>query len=196
MKDDLEDNKDIAEQATYEDEASKASRTVTIPLKEYDEIKREEGFIKNQTFIEVILIHMINKILIANRGEIAVRIIRTCREMGIKTVAIFSEIDRTSPHVLKADEAYCVGPAPSIESYLNINKIMEIIKKTSVNGLHPGYGFLSENEKFSEKISKAGVTWIGPSSSTISLTIGDLDILSNIPIVLSYYKVDRKFVIK
>ena len=71
---------------------------------------------------------MLNKILIANRGEIAVRIIRTCREIGIKTVAIFSEADRTSPHVLKADEAHCVGPAPSIESYLNINKIMGFIE--------------------------------------------------------------------
>ena len=131
---------------------------------------------------------MFNKILIANRGEIAIRIIRTCRDMGIKTVAIFSEPDRTSPHVLKADEAYWVGPAPSMESYLNIKKIIEIIKNTSVDALHPGYGFLSENEKFAKQISQYGITWIGPSSSIISM-MGDkikarkLAKKNNVPVV-------------
>ncbi|MDP7197147.1 MAG: biotin carboxylase N-terminal domain-containing protein, partial [SAR202 cluster bacterium] len=96
---------------------------------------------------------MFKKILIANRGEIAVRIIRTCQEMGIKTVAIFSESDRTSPHVLKANEAYCVGPSLSRESYLNIENILTIMNKTSVDAVHPGYGFLSENANFSDQIS-------------------------------------------
>ena len=115
---------------------------------------------------------MLKKILIANRGEIAVRIIRTCREMGIKTIAIFSKPDRTSPHVLKADEAYCVGSAPASESYLNIKEIMKIMKNTSVDAVHPGYGFLSENAKFAEEIFKSGIMWIGPSCSIISM-MGD-----------------------
>ena len=115
---------------------------------------------------------MIKKILIANRGEIAVRIIRTCRDMGIKTIAIFSKPDRTSPHVLKADEAYCVGPAPSLDSYLNIKKIIEIMKKTSADAIHPGYGFLSENENFANQMLKSKIIWIGPSSSIISM-MGD-----------------------
>ena len=115
---------------------------------------------------------MFKKILIANRCEIAVRVIRTCREMGIKTVAVFSEVDRTSPHVLKAHEAYCVGPPPSSRSYLNIEKILEIIIKTGADAVHPGYGFLSENADFSKLISKMGAVWIGPPSSIIT-TMGD-----------------------
>ncbi|MBC8257032.1 MAG: acetyl-CoA carboxylase biotin carboxylase subunit [Candidatus Marinimicrobia bacterium] len=115
---------------------------------------------------------MFQKILIANRGEIAVRIIRTCREMGIQTVAIYSEPDRTSPHVLIADEAYFVGSAPSTESYLNVPKILEIIKKCKAEAVHPGYGFLSENCDFSEAVQKLGVVWIGPSTDAIT-TMGD-----------------------
>ncbi len=115
---------------------------------------------------------MIRKILIANRGEIAVRVIRTCKELGISTVAIYSEADRTSPHVLKADEAYCVGPAPSSESYLNTPKIIEIIKQTGTDAVHPGYGFLSENAKFANEITQLGVKWIGPSTDAIT-TMGD-----------------------
>ena len=115
---------------------------------------------------------MFQKILIANRGEIAVRIIRTCREMGIQTVAIYSEPDRTSPHVLKADEAYCVGPGPSSKSYLNVSKILEIIQKCGADAVHPGYGFLSENSEFADAIQKMGITWIGPSSEVIT-TMGD-----------------------
>ena len=115
---------------------------------------------------------MFKKILIANRGEIAVRIIRTCREMGIKTIAIFSEADRTSPHVLKSQEAYCVGPAPSNISYLHTKNIFDVIKKNNVDAVHPGYGFLSENAKFADTISKMGVTWIGPNSLAIR-TMGD-----------------------
>ena len=115
---------------------------------------------------------MFQKILIANRGEIAVRIIRTCREMGIQTVAIYSEPDRTSPHVLIADEAYLVGSAPSSESYLNVPKILEIIQKCKADAVHPGYGFLSENCDFAEAVQKTGVVWIGPSMESIA-TMGD-----------------------
>jgi acetyl-CoA carboxylase biotin carboxylase subunit len=115
---------------------------------------------------------MFNKILIANRGEIAVRIIRSCEEMGIQTVAIYSEADRLAPHVLKATEAYCVGPAPSSESYLNSEKILSIIKENDVDAVHPGYGFLSENCNFSQAIKDAGATWIGPSTESIT-TMGD-----------------------
>ena len=115
---------------------------------------------------------MFKKILIANRGEISVRVIRTCREMGIKTVAVFSEADRTSPHVLKAHEAYCVGQPPSIQSYLNAEKILEIMKKTGADAVHPGYGFLSENADFAKLISKSGAAWIGPRPSII-IAMGD-----------------------
>jgi len=115
---------------------------------------------------------MFKKVLIANRGEIAVRIIRTCHEMGIKTVAIFSDADRTSPHVLKAQEAYCVGPSLSALSYMNIEKILEIIKITGADAVHPGYGFLSENSDFSKMISKSGSVWIGPPSPAITI-MGD-----------------------
>jgi len=115
---------------------------------------------------------MFQKILIANRGEIAVRVIRTCREMGIKTVAIYSDPDRTSPHVLKSDEAYFVGPAPSAKSYLNIPIILEVLKKSKADAVHPGYGFLSENCDFAQAVKDAGATWIGPSTEAIT-TMGD-----------------------
>ena len=115
---------------------------------------------------------MFKKILIANRGEIAVRIIRACEELGINTVAIYSDVDRLSPHVLKATEAYCVGPAPSSESYLNSDKILSIINEKNVDAVHPGYGFLSENCDFAEAVKNIGVTWIGPSTEAIT-TMGD-----------------------
>ena len=102
------------------------------------------------------------KILIANRGEIAVRIIRACREMGIPTVAVFSDVDRAAPHVMKADEAYNIGPAPARESYLNIEKILDVAKRRGVDAIHPGYGFLSENAQFAKACGDAGVKFIGP----------------------------------
>lgn len=110
---------------------------------------------------------MIKKILIANRGEIAVRVIRSCREMGINTVAVFSEADRKSLHVRYADEAYCIGPPPSTESYLRIDKILEVAKKTKSDAIHPGYGFLSENPEFSRRIKESGLIFIGPSEFSI-----------------------------
>jgi len=113
-----------------------------------------------------------NKILIANRGEIALRVMRTAREMGIQTVAIFSEADRNSPHVRFADEAVCVGPPPSNQSYLLGDKIIQICKDLNVDAVHPGYGFLSENADFSRKVSEAGLIFIGPSPESIEL-MGD-----------------------
>lgn len=115
---------------------------------------------------------MIKKILVANRGEIAVRVMRSCREMGIKSVAVFSEADRTSMHVRYADEAYCIGPAPSNESYLVIDNIIEVAKKTKADAIHPGYGFLSENAEFSDRCKKERILFIGPSSYAIN-TMGD-----------------------
>jgi acetyl-CoA carboxylase biotin carboxylase subunit len=115
---------------------------------------------------------MIKKILIANRGEIAVRIIRSCREMGIETIAVYSEADRTALHVRYADEAYFIGPSPSVESYLNKSKIIEVAKKAGADAIHPGYGFLSENADFCEMVNKENIIFIGPSPHAIR-TMGD-----------------------
>jgi len=115
---------------------------------------------------------MINKILIANRGEIAIRVIHSCREMGIKSVAVFSEADRKSKHVRLADEAYFIGPAPSSESYLVIDKIIDVAKKSGADAIHPGYGFLSENAEFSDRCKSEGIVFIGPTSEVISV-MGD-----------------------
>jgi len=112
------------------------------------------------------------KILIANRGEIALRVMRSAKEMGIQTVAIYSEADRTSPHVLYADEAICVGPAPSSQSYLDGDKIIAICKDLQVDGIHPGYGFLSENAEFTRKVTEAGIVFIGPSPNAMEV-MGD-----------------------
>ncbi len=105
---------------------------------------------------------MFKKVLIANRGEISCRVIRTLKKMGIKSVAIYSEADAGARHVLDADEAYCVGPAPATESYLNVAKILEIAKQTGTQAIHPGYGFLSENAAFAESCEAAGIGFIGP----------------------------------
>src|SRR5688572_27358195 len=102
------------------------------------------------------------KILVANRGEIALRIMRTIRKMGIKCVAVFSEADRSSPHVVFADEAVCIGAAPSSQSYLNADKIIACAKQLGADGIHPGYGFLSENAEFAKKVENAGINFIGP----------------------------------
>ncbi len=109
------------------------------------------------------------KILVANRGEIALRIMRSARKMGIKTVAVYSEIDRHAPHVLFADEAINIGPAPSSDSYLVIDKIIDAAKKTGADGIHPGYGFLSENAEFARAINKTDFTFIGPNVQAIEV---------------------------
>ncbi len=115
---------------------------------------------------------MIKKILIANRGEIALRIIRSCKELEIQTVAVFSDIDRHAMHVRFADEAYPIGPAPSTESYLNMEKILEVARQSGADAIHPGYGFLSENAEFAEKVKAAGLIFIGPEPEAIR-TMGD-----------------------
>ena len=112
------------------------------------------------------------KILIANRGEIALRIMRSAKEMGIKTVAIYSEADRNALFVRYADEAVCVGPPPSAQSYLQGDKILAICKELNVDAIHPGYGFLSENADFARKVKKAGITFIGPSAESMDM-MGD-----------------------
>lgn len=114
----------------------------------------------------------IKKILVANRGEIAIRVMRTAREMGIKTVAIYSDADVASPHVKYADEAVNVGPAPSNKSYLNMDKIIDICLELNVDAIHPGYGFLSENAKFAKKVAEKGIIFIGPSPEAIEV-MGD-----------------------
>lgn len=115
---------------------------------------------------------MFKKVLIANRGEIAIRITRACRELGIHSVAVFSDADRESLHVNLADEAYNIGPAPSKESYLNIDRIIEVCKKANIDAVHPGYGFLSENTNFARALAKNGIVFIGPTPENIE-AMGD-----------------------
>ncbi len=115
---------------------------------------------------------MFHKILIANRGEIALRIIRACKELGIKTVAVHSDVDSESLHVKLADESICIGPAPSIASYLNIQAIISAAEVTDADAIHPGYGFLAENAEFAEICGKCGITFIGPSPENMRL-MGD-----------------------
>jgi len=115
---------------------------------------------------------LIKKILIANRGEIAIRIMRSCREMGIQTVAVFSDADRTAMHVRYANEAFYIGPSPSSESYLCIDKILEVARITGTDAIHPGYGFLSENASFSRRCREEGFQFIGPSPESIE-SMGD-----------------------
>lgn len=117
-------------------------------------------------------IKKINKILVANRGEIAIRVMRTAKEMGIKTVAIYSDADVNAPHVAYADEAVNVGPPPSAQSYLNISRILDVCKELNVDAIHPGYGFLSENAVFARDVEANGITFIGPSTHAIEV-MGD-----------------------
>ena len=115
---------------------------------------------------------MLKKVLIANRGEIALRVLRACREMGIPTVAVHSEADKDSLHVKLADESVCIGPAPSPQSYLNIPALIAAAEVTGADGIHPGYGFLAENDRFADQVEKSGFIFIGPRAETIRL-MGD-----------------------
>lgn len=115
---------------------------------------------------------MLDKVVIANRGEIALRILRACREMGIKTVAVHSTADRDLKHVLLADESICIGPAPSPQSYLNIPAIIAAAEVTNAVAIHPGYGFLAENADFAEQVENSDFIFIGPKADTIRL-MGD-----------------------
>ena len=115
---------------------------------------------------------MIKKILIANRGEIACRVIRTARKLGIKTIAVYSEVDQNALHVDMASEAICIGSALAADSYLNINSIMDAIEETGADAVHPGYGFLSENAEFAERLNTSGITFIGPKPHAIRV-MGD-----------------------
>ena len=131
---------------------------------------------------------MFKKILIANRGEIALRIIRTCKEMGIQTVAVYSTADRESLHVRFADEAVCIGPPPSSESYLSIPKIMAAVEITNADGVHPGYGFLAENADFAEVCTEYGIKFIGPTPAMIrsmgdKITAKETMIKAKVPVV-------------
>ena len=115
---------------------------------------------------------MFKKILVANRGEIAVRVLRACREIGITSVTIYSEADKTALHTRCADEVYYIGPAPAQESYLKIEKIIDIAKKSKAQAIHPGYGFLAENTEFARACEANNIVFIGPSSKAIEL-LGD-----------------------
>ena len=133
-------------------------------------------------------IRPITKLLVANRGEIAVRVLRTARDMGISTVAVYSEADAQAPHVLAADEAICVGPAPSNESYLLIDRIVDAAIKTGADAIHPGYGFLSENAEFAEAVERANIRFVGPQPHAIrvmgsKLAAKDAVSARNIPMI-------------
>ena len=131
---------------------------------------------------------MFRKVLIANRGEIALRVIRACNELGVKTVAVYSEADVRAPHVREADEAVLIGPPPSTESYLRGDRIIDAARATGADAIHPGYGFLSEREWFARAVRDAGIVWIGPPAEAIAAmgsktAARTLAVANNVPVV-------------
>src|SRR5262245_19668786 len=131
---------------------------------------------------------MFSKVLIANRGEIAVRVIRACHELGVGAVAVYSDADARAPHVREADEAVNLGPAPSAESYLRGERIIEAAKRVGAEAIHPGYGFLSEREWFARAVRDAGLVWVGPPAEAIAAmgsktAARQLAIRANVPVV-------------
>uniref|UniRef100_A0A8C6I828 Methylcrotonoyl-Coenzyme A carboxylase 1 (alpha) n=1 Tax=Mus spicilegus TaxID=10103 RepID=A0A8C6I828_MUSSI len=138
----------------------------------------------------------ITKVLIANRGEIACRVIRTAKKMGVQSVAVYSEADRNSMHVDMADEAYSIGPAPSQQSYLAMEKIIQVAKSSAAQAIHPGYGFLSENMEFAELCKQEGIIFIGPPSSAIrdmgiKSTSKSIMAAAGVPVVEGYHGKDQ-----
>jgi 3-methylcrotonyl-CoA carboxylase alpha subunit len=137
-----------------------------------------------------------NKILIANRGEIAVRIIRACRELGIRSVAVYSEADREALHVRLADEAYLLGPAPAAESYLRADRIIDVARRSGAQAIHPGYGFLSERVHFARACADAGIIFIGPPADAIERMGSKIDakrlaVAHDVPVVPGYDGADQ-----
>ncbi|KAL7991016.1 hypothetical protein Chor_014446 [Crotalus horridus] len=138
----------------------------------------------------------IEKVLVANRGEIACRVMRTARKMGVKSVAVYSEADRNSMHVAMADEAYCIGPAPAQQSYLSMEKIIQVARKSAAQAIHPGYGFLSENTEFAELCNQEGIIFVGPPSSAIrdmgiKSTSKAIMSAAGVPVVEGYHGEDQ-----
>jgi acetyl/propionyl-CoA carboxylase alpha subunit len=136
------------------------------------------------------------KILIANRGEIAIRIIKSCKVLGYKSVAVYSDADKNAKHVKMADEAFHIGPSKSQESYLNVDKILKVAMEAKVDAIHPGFGFLSENDQFAQKVIDNQIIWIGPKPETIR-SMGnkdvarDLALKSNVPICPGINEIDK-----
>ncbi|MBL4837327.1 MAG: ATP-grasp domain-containing protein, partial [Kordiimonadaceae bacterium] len=138
----------------------------------------------------------IKKLLVANRGEIACRVMKTCKRLGIKTVAVYSDADANAMHVTLADEAVCVGPAAATESYLVVSKILDAAKLTGADAIHPGYGFLSENPEFSEACAKNGIIFVGPSAASMRAmalkgAAKELMVKSDVPVVPGYHGDDQ-----